>query len=38
MRQEPRGGRPARALKVLVDNFNLMPISTAEEDLKAILG
>ncbi len=25
-------------LKVLVDNFNLMPISTAEEDLKAILG
>lgn len=25
-------------LKVLVDNFNLQPISTPEEDLKAILG
>jgi len=25
-------------LKVLVDNFNIMPITTAEEDLKAILG
>jgi len=25
-------------LNVLVENFNLMPISTAEEDLKAILG
>ena len=25
-------------LKVLVDNFNIMPISTPEEDLKAILG
>ncbi len=25
-------------LKVLVDNFNIMPISTAGEDLKAILG
>ncbi len=25
-------------LKVLVENFNLMPISTPEEDLKAILG
>jgi len=25
-------------LKVLVDNFNIMPIKTAEEDLKAILG
>ncbi|NQT19812.1 MAG: hydroxylamine reductase, partial [Planctomycetes bacterium] len=25
-------------LQVLVDNFNIMPISTAEEDLKAILG
>ncbi len=25
-------------LKVLVDNFNIMPISTVEEDLKAILG
>jgi hydroxylamine reductase len=25
-------------LKVLVDNFNVMPISTPEEDLKAILG
>lgn len=25
-------------LQVLVDNFNLMPISTPEEDLKAILG
>jgi hydroxylamine reductase len=25
-------------LKVLVDNFNIMPIKTPEEDLKAILG
>jgi hydroxylamine reductase len=25
-------------LKVLVDNFNIMPISSAQEDLKAILG
>ncbi len=25
-------------LKVLVDNFNIMPIGTPEEDLKAILG
>ncbi len=25
-------------LKVLVDNFNVMPIKTADEDLKAILG
>jgi len=25
-------------LKVLVDNFNVMPISTPDEDLKAILG
>lgn len=25
-------------LKVLVDNFNIMPISTVEEDLKAMLG
>lgn len=25
-------------LKVLVDNFNIMPITTPEEDLKAILG
>ena len=25
-------------LKVLVDNFNIMPISTAQEDLDAILG
>jgi hydroxylamine reductase len=25
-------------LKVLVDNFNIMPVSTAEEDLKAILS
>lgn len=25
-------------LKVLIDNFNIMPIKTAEEDLKAILG
>jgi hydroxylamine reductase len=25
-------------LKVLVDNFNIKPITTAEEDLKAILG
>jgi len=25
-------------LKVLVDNFNIMPISTASEDIKAILG
>ena len=25
-------------LKVLVDNFNIMPIKTADEDLKAILG
>jgi hydroxylamine reductase len=25
-------------LNVLVENFNIMPISTAEEDLKAILG
>jgi len=25
-------------LKVLVDNFNIMPISTADDDLKAILG
>ena len=25
-------------LKVLVDNFNIMPISTAQEDLNAILG
>ncbi|GAB6184169.1 hydroxylamine reductase [Thermodesulfovibrio hydrogeniphilus] len=25
-------------LKVLVENFNIMPIKTAEEDLKAILG
>ncbi len=25
-------------LQVLVDNFNIMPISTPEEDLKAILG
>jgi hydroxylamine reductase (hybrid-cluster protein) len=23
---------------VLVENFNIMPISTPEEDLKAILG
>ena len=26
------------ALEVLVDTFNIMPISTAEQDLKAILG
>jgi hydroxylamine reductase len=26
------------ALEVLVENFNIMPITTAEEDLKAILG
>jgi hydroxylamine reductase len=25
-------------LKVLVDNFNVMPIKTVDEDLKAILG
>jgi hydroxylamine reductase len=25
-------------LKVLVDKFNIMPITTPEEDLKAILG
>ncbi len=25
-------------LKVLVDNFNIMPITTADQDLKAILG
>jgi len=25
-------------LNFLVENFNLMPITTAEEDLKAILG
>jgi hydroxylamine reductase len=25
-------------LEVLVKNFNIMPIQTAEEDLKAILG
>jgi len=25
-------------LDVLVKNFNIMPISTPEEDLKAILG
>jgi hydroxylamine reductase len=25
-------------LGVLVDNFNIMPISTPDEDLKAILG
>jgi hydroxylamine reductase len=25
-------------LEVLVKNFNIMPISTPEEDLKAILG
>jgi hydroxylamine reductase len=25
-------------LKVLVDNFNIMPIKTVDEDLKAILG
>jgi len=25
-------------LKVLVENFNIMPISTPEQDLKAILG
>jgi hydroxylamine reductase len=25
-------------LQVLVDKFNLMPIKTADEDLKAILG
>jgi hydroxylamine reductase len=25
-------------LKVLVENFNIMPITTADEDLKAILG
>jgi hydroxylamine reductase len=25
-------------LNVLVKNFNIMPISTADEDLKAILG
>jgi hydroxylamine reductase len=25
-------------LKVLVDNFNIMPIGEAEADLKAILG
>jgi hydroxylamine reductase len=25
-------------LKVLVDNYNLTPISTPEEDLKKILG
>jgi hydroxylamine reductase len=26
------------ALQVLVDNFNIMPISTPEEDLAAMLG
>ena len=25
-------------LKVLVDNFNIMPITTVDQDLKAILG
>jgi hydroxylamine reductase len=25
-------------LKVLVENFNIMPIGTPDEDLKAILG
>jgi hydroxylamine reductase len=25
-------------LKVLVENFNIMPITTPEDDLKAILG
>jgi hydroxylamine reductase len=25
-------------LNVLVENFNIMPITTVEEDLKAILG
>jgi len=25
-------------LQILVDKFNIMPISTPEEDLKAILG
>jgi hydroxylamine reductase len=25
-------------LKVLVDNFNIMPVTTPEADLKAILG
>ena len=28
----------APVLQVLVDKFNIMPISTVEEDLKAILG
>ncbi|MBI4799643.1 MAG: hydroxylamine reductase, partial [Desulfarculus sp.] len=28
----------ADVLKVLVDNFNIMPITTPEADLKAILG
>ncbi len=28
----------ANVLKVLVDKFNIMPISSADEDLKAILG
>lgn len=28
----------SNVLKVLVENFNIMPISTPEEDLKAILG
>jgi len=25
-------------LKVLVDNFNIQPISTPDQDLKAVLG
>ena len=29
---------PKRLLDVLVKNFNIMPISTPDEDLKAILG
>ena len=41
--KHPLGTKPARVhtpnvLKVLVDNFNIMPIKTVDEDLKAILG
>jgi hydroxylamine reductase len=28
----------SNVLKVLVDKFNVMPVTTAEADLKAILG
>ncbi len=36
----PRTGKAKVVPKemTLVDNFNIMPISTPEEDLKAILG